>query len=168
LLGQHYELNNPDALPTVRVEVFSKASSMLSSDTPLGYAEIPLSTIPADGSPATQWYPLQKLPKMKAISGEVSPSLPLSLPPPGLTIQQIEITLKFSGPANVQRQASVGNLDVESLPPQFAETPEDHRDAEPNELCIYAIAGRGLQAMDSFLFGFAFLSPLSSSLAHRP
>jgi hypothetical protein len=45
---------------------------MLSSDVPLGYLEIPLGTVPADGSPLTNWYPLLKLPKMKAISGEVS------------------------------------------------------------------------------------------------
>lgn len=108
---------------------------MLSSDVPLGFVEIPLSVAPADGSPLTQWYTLQKLPKMKAISGE------------------IEITLKFSGPPNIQRQVSVGNIELEGLDPCFGECPAEYVDAEPNELCILCIAGRGLQAMDGFLFG---------------
>ena len=71
LLGQHYDLNNVDALPTLRIEVFSKNTSLIGSDTPLGFVEIPLSTIPADGSPITRWHSLQKMPKMKQISGEV-------------------------------------------------------------------------------------------------
>jgi hypothetical protein len=79
----------------------------------------------------------------------------------------LEITLKFSGPPNVQRQTSVGNIQIDGLDSCFGETPEDHRDAEPNELCILCIAGRGLPVMDSFLFGYVLtVSPLclSSSL----
>jgi hypothetical protein len=71
--------------------------------------------------------------------------------------------VKFSGPPNIQRQTSVGNIVLDNLDPCFAETPEEYRDAEPNEICILCIAGRGLQAMDSFLFGFVSLPPLHSS-----
>jgi len=61
--GQHYDLNNVDALPTVKVELFHKSGSLIGSDVPLGQLEIPLSSIPADGTPFTQWYQLSRMAK---------------------------------------------------------------------------------------------------------
>eukprot|EP00604_Paraphysomonas_vestita_P002816 CAMPEP_0174818892 /NCGR_PEP_ID=MMETSP1107-20130205/1828_1 /TAXON_ID=36770 /ORGANISM="Paraphysomonas vestita, Strain GFlagA" /LENGTH=1810 /DNA_ID=CAMNT_0016031457 /DNA_START=453 /DNA_END=5885 /DNA_ORIENTATION=- len=70
---------------------------------------------------------------------------------------EVEVTLKFSGPPPTpgQPMSSTGFNDIEvgSDDPCFAETPEEYRDASPNELCILCISGRNLPAMDSFLFG---------------
>lgn len=73
---------------------------------------------------------------------------------------EVEVTLKFSGPPPTpgQPMSSTGFNDIEvgSDDPCFAETPEEYRDASPNELCILCISGRNLPAMDSFLFGLVF------------
>ncbi len=66
--------------------------------------------------------------------------------------------MKFSGPPPRQGGVGVGaagGTDVENQndDPCFQPPPDEYIDATPNELCIFCIAGRGLPAMDSFLFG---------------
>ena len=52
--------------------MFHKASTTFGTDAPMGSVEVPLSSIKPDGSPTDQWYPLQKMGRMKDVAGEVS------------------------------------------------------------------------------------------------
>jgi hypothetical protein len=112
LKGQNYDLNNVSALPTLSLKMFHKASTTFGTDAPMGSIEIPLTSIKSDGSPTDQWYPLQKMGRMKDVAGEV------------------HIIARFSGPPAGEdgaAAASSGPADI-AVSMQFEENP-DHEDA---------------------------------------
>lgn len=69
-IGQAYDLNTPENLPTLAISMYNKGS-MLSTDDPLGKISIPLETIDPSGGEVVQWYPLEKAGRMKGVTGEV-------------------------------------------------------------------------------------------------
>ena len=54
----------------MQLNVFHKAPTF-GTDSPMGSVEIPLESIPPDGRPVDNWYPLKKVGRMKDVAGEV-------------------------------------------------------------------------------------------------
>jgi hypothetical protein len=145
--------------------MFHKSSATLvGTDQPMGEIEIPLSSVNGDGSSLMERYTLRKSGRMRDVSGEVSRRRrrpPSRRPHPS----QVLLTLRFSGPPPGEMGvdgtiAPVFTTRETFLDPRFSMGPADeYRDALPNELHVMCVAGRGLPAMDSSLFGRATSDP---------
>ena len=150
--GSSYDLSNAMALPTLSIHLFHKAQSLIGADLPMGNIDIPLDSLPADGSTVKEFYKLRKVGRMKDVAGEVL------------------LSIRFSAPLHKQSSAAlIGGDDLvadeEEGGVQFADEGEvdenpDHVDMEPNELMVVVIQGQNLAIKDKALFGKGSSDPL--------
>lgn len=113
ILGNTYDLNTSEELPSIRISLFHKGS--FGSDTPLGEITIPLDSVDASGQTTyDKWRPLKISGRMKSVSGEV------------------RVTLKFSGPPG---HSDGGDSEETSLLHSEIEDYKEDPDAEEMVRC---------------------------------
>lgn len=148
--GSSYDLKNVLALPTLSINLFHKAQSLIGADLPMGNIDITLDSLPSDGSTVKEFYKLRKVGRMKDVAGEVQLSIRFSAP------------LETAGSGGMNLGDSGGDdMDEGGLmSSEVGEMNPDHEDMEPNELMVVVIQGQNLPIKDKAMFGKGSSDPL--------
>ena len=149
--GSSYDLKNVLALPTLSINLYHKAQSLIGADLPMGNVDITLDSLPSDGSTVKEFYKLRKVGRMKDVAGEVQLSIRFSAP-----LESASSGLAFGSGGD----EDVGGGGMPTEGGEEFEINPDHEDMEPNELMVVVIQGQNLPIKDKAMFGKGSSDPL--------